>query len=381
MNSQNNNILLKSALQSAYELRTCPDSESLFVPEPDDNLYRHLSICHVCREKRSMTQDERNAWSALRDKFKKHAMKPGVGTERQAGQVWTIKKEFGGWREDGRFIKPPVVLLLESVEKTSGWRVAQLFGDKQLMGSSDVELGDQYGFAEAWNCYSLKDDRFEKCLGGVGSEKLQQVVIASAASHEAAPEGSILSSFRFMEIGVGAFVAVPAVMELVEGWETAQEKVYELMPGLKLALDGAKGFVLVIATDTLDLLRGTFRPTLVLRGSATKPVLPKLSDEQKKLIQEHCPVIPIDMKLVDGTLTVMLKWLREKPIELPLVSVFLNDIALDQASIITGFENIYIKHMLVSDITISQITYLKSIYVANVLSLYIEVDLERKNGF
>lgn len=329
MSIDNDNQKMKLAWQTAFELRTCPDNEILHASELDDNLNKHLAICHVCREKREMTRNEQNAWKSLREKFTSLAMKPGIGTDKQVGQVWTIKKDLGGWREDGRFIRPPSVLLLDKVDGTSGWRVAQLFGDRHMMGSGDVQLDDQYGFAEAWNCYSLKDDRFEKCLGRVKPEELKQVVTASMSSFEPTPEGSILSFFRSMEIDVGAFVAVPAVVEMVEEWEAAQEKAFELIPGLKLALDGAKGFVLDITADTLDLLRGTFRPVLVLRGSATKPVLPKLSDEQKKLIQEHCPVVPVDMKIVGDTLTVTLKWLVEKPVDLPSFGLILDGTQLD----------------------------------------------------
>lgn len=329
MSTNNDTIKLKLAWQTAFELRTCPDSDTLHAPKPDEHLKKHLAICHVCREKRDMNINEQNAWKIMKGKFAAIAMKPGTGTEKHAGQVWTIKKEFGGWRADGRFTKPPSVVLLEKVDGTSGWRVAQLYNDKRMMGAGDVALDDCYGFAEAWNCYSLKDDRLEKCLGGIPSKQLQQVVSASITSCEPAAEGSILSFFRNMEIEVGAFVGVPAAMELVEEWENAQEQVIELVPGLKLAIDAAKGFVLDIAADTLDLLRGTFRPAFVLRGAAIKPTLPKLSDEQKKLIQEHCPVVPVEVKIVEDTLSVRLKWMPEKPSQIPSVCVILNGIKLD----------------------------------------------------
>lgn len=328
MSTNNDSIKLKLAWQTAFELRTCPDSDTLHAPEPDEHLKKHLAICHVCRAKREMNNNELNAWKVMKDKFTSIAIKPGTGTEKHAGQVWTIKKEFGGWRADGRFTKPPSVVLLEKVDGTSGWRVAQLYNDKRMMGAGDVALDDCYGFAEAWNCYSLKDDRVEKCLGGIPSEQLQQVVSASTTSCEPAAEGSILSFFRSMEIEVGAFVAVPAVMELVEEWESAQEQVIELVPGMKLTMDAAKGFVLDIAADTLDLLRGTFRPALVLRGSAIKPTLPKLSDEQKKLIQEHCPVVPLEVKIVEDTLTVTLQWLVKKSDDIPSFCLILNGIEL-----------------------------------------------------
>lgn len=221
MSKHTDNIKLKLAWQTAYELRTCPDSETLFASQPDENLQRHLDICHLCREKREMQQDEQSAWSALRGKFASLAMTPGSGSDKQAGQVWTINSKFGGWREDGRFMKPPAVLLLEKIESTSGWKVSQLYSDKRLMSGGDVALNESFGFAQSWNCYSLKDDRFDKFLGAVKPEELKQVLAASVAAHEPAAEGSILSFFRSMEIEVGAFVAVTAVEELVDEWEEA----------------------------------------------------------------------------------------------------------------------------------------------------------------
>ena len=94
MNKHTDDIKLKLAWQTAFELRTCPDSETLHASEPDDNLNRHLAICHVCREKREMTRNEQNVWKSLREKFSTLAMKPGTGTDKHAGQVWTIKKDL-----------------------------------------------------------------------------------------------------------------------------------------------------------------------------------------------------------------------------------------------------------------------------------------------
>jgi len=374
MSNHNDDIKLKLAWQTAFELRTCPDNKTLHAADPGENLSRHLAICHVCRDKREMQQDERDAWKTLKEKFITLTMKPGIGTDKQAGQVWTIKREFGGWRDDGRYIKPPSVMLLEKVDGTSGWRVAQLYSDTRLMGNGDVTLDERYGFVETWNCYSQKEDRFDKCLGGVKHEELKQVLAASVASHEPAPEGSILSFFRSMEIEVGAFVAVPAVAELVEEWERAAEEVFELMPGLKLAVSGTKNFVLDIAAGTLDLLRGTFKPAMVLRGGTAKSPAAKLTDEQKQLVQEHCTVVPVEMKVDGDTLTVTLKWLRDKPVELPAMKVVLNEVDVPDAGFsIDAADKIILKHQLLSGVTTSQISSLKLSFVENVLRLDITV--------
>lgn len=346
MNENNHAMRLKLAWQTAFVLRTCPDKNTLLASDPDDNLKRHLSICHVCREKRTIPQHEWDASKSLFDKFASAAMKPGIGTDKQEGQVWTIKSEFGGWRKDARFIRPPSVILLEKVAGTSTWRVAQLHNYDHLMGNGDVTLDERYGYAEAWNCYSLKNDSFDKCLGVVKPEEFQQVLAASVTTHDPAPDGSVLSFFRKMEIDIGTFVTAPTEGEMLEN---STEEVLELLPGLKLAISGAKDFVLDIAAGTLDLLRGTFRPAMVLRGGSTKQTDAKLSDEQKKLIEVHCPVIPINMTVVDDTLTVTMKWLCEMPVRMPQFVVIINGVEFaDEKSIRIENEKITILHPLFS---------------------------------
>lgn len=275
MSGQRDEIKLRLAWQTAYELRTCPDGETLHAALPDEKLKKHLEICHVCRGKREMQENEREAWKSLREKFAALVMKPGSGTEKQAGQVWTIKREFGGWRDDGRFIRPPCVLLLEKIEGTSGWRVAQLYNDKRLMGNGDVALDDCYGFAEAWNCYSMKDDRLDVCLGVVKPEELTQVIAASVRVHDPAPEGSILSFFRRMEIEVGSFVAVPAVVELVEEWEACPSEneafLQKMFGSLRDAYDKLSNYTLPKYADSLlGLLSCARNPHAVMPVFASK---------------------------------------------------------------------------------------------------------------
>jgi hypothetical protein len=314
MNGRRDDIKLKLAWQTAYELRTCPDGGTLHAPVPDDNLKRHMKICHVCRDKREMGQDELNSWKALREKFAALAMKPGSGTKKQAGQVWTIKREFGDWRDDGRFSRPPCVLLLEKVEGSSGWRVAQLYSDKRLMGSGDVELDDCHGFAEAWNCYSMKDDRLDVCLGGVRPEELTQVIAASDRVHEPAPEGSILSFFRRMEVEVGAFVAVPAVVELVEEWEAAAIgevlERREIIKGFFLTVKEAGEVVLTIMHEALANIKeavfwGSPEALELARSTEIqigKPPKPESTEAVNIIKEQQIQFIPIDIYTADDNL-------------------------------------------------------------------------------
>ncbi len=326
MSKFNDEMSLKLAWQTAYELRTCPDENTLYSEKIDANLQKHLSICHSCREKRAIDPEERKAWKMLQAKFADTTIRPATDIAKQAGQVWMLAKRCGGWRDDARFINQPTVLLLNKIPPAS-WKVAQLYHDKRLMGVGDVQLNGRFGFAEGWNCYSLREDRLDCCLGVVSAEEAESVLAASMIACEPAEEGSFLSFFRMTEIEVGTFVAVPLVMELAEEFEAATEKAIELIPGLKLAVSGARDFVLDIAAGTLDLLRSTFRPALVLRGGV-KSSFQKLTDEQKKLLEERCPVVPVSFEISGSVITLQLKWLQQYLLEPPTIYMVINGFEL-----------------------------------------------------
>ena len=123
--------------------------------------------------------------------------------------------------------------------------------------------------------------------------------------------------------------------------------------------------MLDIASEMLDRLRNTFEPAkMVLRGGP-----PRLTDEQKKSIEENCPVIPIDLKLAGDTLTVVLKWMREEPIDVPGVMVVLNGVDLtDEEVTRSNMEIITIKHPSLANFKTAGIAKIKLSYVSNVLT-------------
>ncbi|MDD2364542.1 MAG: hypothetical protein PHN84_00110 [Desulfuromonadaceae bacterium] len=372
MSRYNDELKLKLAWQSALEQRTCPGSDILCAETIDDNLQKHLSFCETCRENRAMQLEERTAWQGLLDKMSGKAMQPASDIAKQEGQVWTLKKELGKWQEDGRYFQPPMLLILNKSKNNAVWKVAQLYEDKRLSGNGDVLLDDRFGFAESWNCYDVREASLGLCFGCVKEEELKQVVACSRATYPPVPDGSILSFFRSMELEVGAFVLLPAVVEVLE---SEKECVFDVIQGLKLAVSGTKNFVLEIAAETLDLLRGTFKPALVLRGAASKPAAAKLTDEQKKMILEHCAVVPVEMRLSGDTLTVSLKWLRDKPVELPLVRVVLNEVDVAYAVFTgTAADKIVMGSPLLSGVLTSQISSLKLSFIENVLMLHITVE-------
>jgi hypothetical protein len=108
---------------------------------------------------------------------------------------------------------------------------------------------------------------------------LEQVLSASVTSHETAPDGSILSFFRSMEIDVGAFVAMPAVVELVEEWEASQESVVSFVEQLfGQLIDVAsklRGYIVPDdAPSVFELLAGAKPQQLQLAAADSENTIP-----------------------------------------------------------------------------------------------------------
>jgi len=220
MDTTIDNIQLKRAWQTAFELRLCPGGDILFTSTPDENLKKHLEICHVCREKREMPLEQRAAWEALQRQFAGEMPRPAK-PQPVGGQVWSLKKSLAGWGKDGYFYRPPMILLLEKIEGSRGFKAVQIYGDRLLMGEGDVWLeNDWFGFAQGWNCFALHEEALDGCWGAVSDKVLEQVHEAVTMTHAPVEEDSIIHFFRSMEINVGARVALPSVAVLVEEWES-----------------------------------------------------------------------------------------------------------------------------------------------------------------
>jgi len=354
------------AWQTAFQLRTCPDDVVLRSAIIDENLNRHLAVCAICREKRAMPVEQVNAWQNLFSKFAP-LVHQAVNVPRP-GQVWVLKKSLSRWGDDGYFYSPPNMLLLEQLGSERTFRAAQIYADRYLMGEGDVWLGDRYGFAQTWNTYIIQQEVLDCWLGNATESQFAEVIQAGALKSPPLEEHSILSFFRKLEVTVGSYVALASKVRVVE---SVEENLIDVIPGLKMMVSGAKDCVLDIAAGALDLLRGSFKPAMVLRGGTVKPAT-KLTDEQKKLVLEHCQVVPVDMKIVGDSLTVALKWLRDKPAELQTVRVSLNEVAIADAGCISADINkIVIKHPSISGLMTSHIVSLKLGFTEGVLSLHI----------
>ncbi len=216
MNKYNDDLKLKLAWQAAYEQRTCPPTDILYAETVDDKLKKHLSVCESCRESREIQEDEKTAWQSMFDKMSETTIQAENGACKTEGQIWALKKSLGGWKEDGRYFSPPIVLLLERTKASSCWTAMQLFSDKRLMGEGDVPLNKSFGFAEGWNGYELNESALDQCLGCVSTNELAKAKALSSATVAAPEDGSILYFFRTIEKEVAQFISLQTKPEKVE---------------------------------------------------------------------------------------------------------------------------------------------------------------------
>lgn len=287
---------IQQAWQTAFLLRTCPSDTVLRSTVPDENLTRHLASCALCREKRAMPAEETGAWQKLFNAFAPQVHK--AVNKPQAGQVWVLKKELARWSNDGYFYSPPNVLLLDVPEDTQNLHIAQLYTDKRLMGDGDVWLGDQFGFAQSWNCYLIQRNALECWLGTVSESLVSEVVTRAAMNMQPAAVGSIISFFREMETAVG--LNVVQAMEAVKAAESSQNEAFlhNVFGTLSEAYQKLSGFKLSDYADSLLDLLSTARDPQAITPVIAATSIPL---QVNIVIKQHDGAITI--KTVGATLT------------------------------------------------------------------------------
>lgn len=273
----------KLAWQAAYESRTCPPDEVLLAQPVDEQLQRHLSICHLCRQRRELQADQQQAWEALKNRFTTATVRPASGTNRQPGQVWTINNKAGGWDENGRYLQPPTVLLLEQQAASGRWLVSQLYPDERLIGQGDIELGSTFGFAQGWNCYQVSDSLLDRFIGCVTQSQLQTVLdLAAESGAEPATANEVLEFFRQMERAIGARMQT---QDLVPAYTPSNETVLEQLFGsIASVYNKLTGYRVPDYAETLlDLLAGVSDPQAVVPVTAATGITLQVNIVSKQL--------------------------------------------------------------------------------------------------
>ena len=204
---------VKLAWQTVHQLRTCPP-ESLLKTE-DGKI--HLMACPSCRETFNMPAEEKAGWEKLMSLMKSGIEQPATPQAVEAGQVWSVTREFAGWVGRGKWRNTAPVLVI-GVDGNLV-RVAQVCFETALAGQKDVVIEEAGLFVECWNVYSLHKKHLELFLDQISSSRLQEVIETTKMAAVDSEEFSIEYFFRTLEIQVAGNVsmaALPDVMGEVE---------------------------------------------------------------------------------------------------------------------------------------------------------------------
>jgi hypothetical protein len=147
-----------------------------------------------------------------------------------AGQIWSLAQRLGGWLHPGRYIHPPLVLVLEVLPGAHLWG-AQLFDTPELAGPGDVPLGPGQGLAEAWNTAILPVQTLEQHLGDVSPGHLHAVREAAQGEY-CVPEDSGIAAFRLLEADVAQFMVLRSRDLDASAAESTRRRVLRFHPGI-----------------------------------------------------------------------------------------------------------------------------------------------------
>lgn len=355
-------MIKKIALRALYELRFCPPDEVLFSSSHEEELKAHLGYCQYCQERLTMSESEHNAWEQLASKMKSASQQP-VGRKPQPGQVWSLSRDrLSDWGPYDRYYSPPLVLLLSVVKENKLFRVAQICSELELQEEGDVRLSEALGFAESWNIYTVHLDDLSTYCVEVDTDCVRQVQ-SVAKSPPLESKSLIARQFRDLEVQVGAFMAMqalPQVMAELEVPVVVTERV--LAPGLVAWTDGVKtvGLKLIDEIDKgLEVLKDTFvpRPFFATRGSSpnTQASGPKLTTEDKRLIENTFPIVPIRLSFLGDKCIIVLKVMNPDMNPNPLIEVILSGKAVEcnkewgkevQVQVPCGGETVHIEEII-----------------------------------
>ncbi|MFZ4855099.1 MAG: hypothetical protein ACOYL3_01775 [Desulfuromonadaceae bacterium] len=299
----------KLAWQTAYQLRACPDDKTLFSKSAET--LAHLASCMFCQERLENTKADKKVFQEF--SLQIGARLPQARTcNPEAGQVWSISRKKSAWGPRNRFYNSPRVLLLNAIEGSKGFIAAQLFSEKALMGKGDVWINDAFGFAEAWNTYSVHADMLESCRGEVDSSMLKEICRAADLDWELSPEGSLLQSFRQIEVSVASFFSMQAVAQLTEEFEAAPEFVTQMNE----AFQKIKAFVRDLTFGDMELLGQGYAMAYATRSA--EEVDPETAAKIASLKEDEAiKLLPIDhgqFKVGYKLMFQNLSWLSEEPL-------------------------------------------------------------------
>lgn len=209
---------MKLAWQEAWQVRGCPPDEVLRAEEKSRALELHLASCPFCSEHLEEEPSGTDPRPSL-----PIGGEGADASEKKPGQVWSIRRDLGGWGPKGRYYNPPLVLILMlSSEPKEAVLAAQIYHDSRFAGPGDVDLGRGM-FAQAWNCYTLSTDDLDVLWQTVEPAVLDEVHRVRDGAPVSLPPNlpPWVEAFRRLEIEVSAFFAMGAAGRILDREEAS----------------------------------------------------------------------------------------------------------------------------------------------------------------
>ncbi|MDW7774391.1 MAG: hypothetical protein SCH71_16010 [Desulfobulbaceae bacterium] len=202
----------------AWRYRCCPPADILHG-KSDARLREHLQLCPWCRQDRKDGQ--------LNFETSSLATIPQDQQDPGPGQLWAVSPHLGDWGPKGRYYSPPVVIIVECPDQNA-LTVVQTYDDLVFAGMNDLPLNNEFsGFAEPWNCYTIRREDLGFYLGRISDDLLRTLQQPLTRENNTPETGSLVWFFRQMEVETGFFFASKAVEELMAEYERDEEKHLE----------------------------------------------------------------------------------------------------------------------------------------------------------
>lgn len=200
-----------------FHERTCPEVGVLMKADQNPWIKQHLKSCGECRRKLEIVGNLEAAGKLL----SRIPVKCREPSWPKPGEVRRIRPASSPdlWfdRHDGRYFRPPLVVILGYPNEEGFVRAAQVFDEPDLCDFGDIDIGNGQ-YAEAWNTYSVHLSLLApKCYRPpISVEKIHQILDMDLVDYPSISELDPVFHFRVLETRVGSFFTMDAVFSAYE---------------------------------------------------------------------------------------------------------------------------------------------------------------------
>lgn len=217
MNRTPNHAAKANAWNRMFRERTCPEVGVLLKADQNPWIRRHLQCCGDCRKKLEDSKIFAEAGKILSrvELERRERSWPVPGEIRRIRPATSPDLWFD--RHDGRYFRPPLVVVLGYPNEQGFVWVSQVFDEPDLCDLGDIDLGNGM-FAEAWNAYSVHLPLLApKCYhGSVSVGTVHQILDMGQTDYPSISQVDPIFHFRSLEVRVGSFFTMDAVFAAAE---------------------------------------------------------------------------------------------------------------------------------------------------------------------